>query len=119
MDRQSLSLEESALSFLTTLEPEDRNKKQQEINKFIIWYGKERSISQLTALDVANYAEQVGASTNDASKKLEPVKAFLSYAKKEKLIDNSLAPHLRVRQPSQKTTKKSVKTTSKKGIALT
>lgn len=116
MDRQNTSLEEATLSFLTTLPPQERNKKQQEVNRFIIWYGKERSISQLTALDVANYAQQVGASTGNATKKLEPVKAFLSYAKKEGYIKTSLAPHLRVRQAPQKIP---ISAKSKKGITLT
>jgi len=100
---QNLSLEEAVLSFLTTLPPEDRIEKQQEVNRFAIWYGKERSINRITALEVENYAESVAASTGDAAKKLEPVKAFLNYAKKEKFIISSLAPHLRVKQASQKT----------------
>ena len=100
---QSLSLEEAVLSFLTTLPPQGRIEKQQEVNRFAIWYGKDRPANRITALEVANYAESVAASTGDAAKKLEPVKAFLSYAKKEGIIGTSLAPHLRIRQTSQKT----------------
>ncbi len=113
---QNLSLEEAVLSFLTTLPPEERIEKQQEVNRFAIWYGKERSINRITAVEVENYAESVAASTGDAAKKLEPVKAFLSYAKKEKFIVNSLAPHVRVRQTSQKS---SSSTKSRQQSALT
>lgn len=100
---QSLSLEEAVFSFLTTLPPQERIEKQQEVNRFALWYGKERPVGRITAVEVANYAEGIAASTGDAAKKLEPVKAFLSYAKKEGIIKTSLAPHVRVRQTSQKT----------------
>jgi transcription elongation factor GreA len=113
---QILSLEEAALSFLTTLSSQERKEKQQEVNRFVLWYGKERPIDQITALEVANYAERVGASTGDAVKKLEPVKAFLSYVKKEGLVKTSLAPHLRVRQTLLKTPRL---TKSKQQVALT
>ena len=113
---QNLSLEEAVLSFLTTLSPEERLEKQQEVNRFAIWYGKERSVSRITAVEVEKYAENVAASTGDAAKKLEPVKAFLSYAKKEKIITTSLAPHVRVKQTSQKA---SSSTRSKQRSALT
>ncbi len=116
--RQNLNLEEAAFSFLTRLPPEERKDKQQEVNRFILWYGKERPLSQITALEVANYAEWVGASTVDATKKLEPVKAFLVYAKKGGLIETNLASHLRVRQTSPKTPL-TARRRSKKQVALT
>lgn len=117
---QSLSTEETALSFLTSLPSEERKEKQQEVNRFVVWYGKDRPVSKITPLEVANYAEQVGASTGDAAKKLEPVKAFLSYAKKEGIIKTSLASHLRVRQTSSKTPSKTrMPTKAKNKVALT
>jgi len=102
VDKQTFSLEELAFSFLTSLPPEKRNDKQQEVNRFILWYGKERLISKITPVEIANYAERVGASTGDATKKLEPVRALLTYAKKEGLVEINLTPHLRIRQASPK-----------------
>jgi len=55
-------------------------------------------MSQLTAREVANYAEGMGTSTADPLKKLAPVKAFLTYAKKRGLTATNLAVHLRVRK---------------------
>lgn len=103
MEKDGLSLEEAALKFLTSLSPEERTVKHQEVNRFVLWYGKDRSISHVTPTEVANYAQWVGASTADAAKKLQPVRAFLIYAKKEKLVKASLAPHLRIKQASAKT----------------
>ena len=103
MDKPGLSLEEAALAFLTSLPPEERKEKQQELNRFVLWYGKERPISQITPVAVSNYANSVGTSTGDAVRRLEPVRALLTYAKKEKLIKTSLSPHLRTKQASSKT----------------
>jgi len=117
---QSLSIEETAFSFLTSLPAQERQEKQQEVTRFIFWCGKDRPICQITPLEVANYAEQVGASTGDAAKKLEPVKAFLSYVKKEGIIKTSLVSHLRIRQASQKTTvKTSMPARAKKQVVFT
>ena len=116
MEKQGFTLEAVALAFLTSLPPEERKEKQQEVNKFVLWYGKERLISQITPVVIANYAGSVAASTGDATKKLEPVRSLLTYAKKEKLIKTSLAPHLRIKQTSSKTP---IRTKPRQQIALT
>lgn len=103
MDKQSLSLGEVALSYLTSLPPEESQGKQQEVNKFILWYGKERPASRITPREIETYAGWVASSTSDATKKLEPVRGFLTYIKKEKLVKSSLATHLRTKQASTRT----------------
>lgn len=115
MEKVGLSLEEAAVKFLTSLPPEQRSAKHQEVNRFVLWYGKDRLISRVTPTEVANYAQWVGASTADAAKKLEPVRALLNYAKKEKLIKGSLAPHLRIKQA----TKIALPTKPRQQVALT
>lgn len=102
MDRPGFSLEELALAFLTSLPAEERKEKQQELNRFVLWYGKGRPIGQITPAEVANYADSVGNPSGDAVKRLEPVRALLAYAKKQKLIKTSLASHLRIKQASSK-----------------
>ena len=102
MDEQGLSLGEVAFSFLSSLPPEEGKDKQQEVNRFVLWYGKERPINQITPLEVANYAQWVGSSS-DATRRLEPVRAFLAYAKREGFVKANLASQLRVRPTSAKT----------------
>ena len=103
---QGSTLGEVAVSFLTTLPPQEREDSSREVNRFVLWYGKEQSVSQLTPVVVGNYAEWVAASALDAPSKLEPVKKFLSYAKKEGLIKTNLATHLRIKKASPKTSRK-------------
>ncbi len=98
MNRQNLSLAEAATQFLAALSPEERKKNQQELNKFVRWYGMERSLRGLAAHEVANYAERMEGSSANAVKRIEPVRAFLAYAKKKGLTETNLAVHLRLKK---------------------
>jgi len=96
------TLAQMATLFLASLPSEERERYQQEVNKFVRWYGMERPIEELTAHEVASYAERMEGSSANAMKKLEPVRAFLSYAKKEGFTRNNLAVHLRLKKGSPK-----------------
>lgn len=95
-EEQNLSLSEAVTMFLATLSPEEKHGGQQELNRFVRWYGGERPIRGIIAREIGDYGKNISASIADAEKKIEPVRSFLSYAKKKKLIEISLAPHLRV-----------------------
>ncbi|MEE8470883.1 MAG: transcription elongation factor GreA [Dehalococcoidia bacterium] len=95
-EQRKLSLSEAVTMYLAALLPERRQESQQELGKFVRWYGGERWMDELTALEVGNYGDGIGSSVADPAKKLEPVRSFLLYAKKVKLIEISLAPHVRV-----------------------
>ena len=102
---QHVKLSEAALSFLSSMPPKDQKQMQQEVNRFILWYGREQDITKITVNEVAKYAEAVMASDAEAQKKLAPVRAFLIYAKKNGLVKTSLAPHLGSRKASPKASK--------------
>ena len=102
MKGQNLSLAQAATQFLADLPLEERGKYQQELNKFVRWYGMERPLAELAAHEVANYAERMEGSSANAMKRLEPVRVFLSYAKKEGLTRTNLAVHLRLKKGAPK-----------------
>jgi len=92
------SLSEVAAGFLAGLPPDQKDEFRQEINKFVTWCGKSRPMAELSALEVANYAESINSATTDVSKVTSTVKAFLAYAKKEGLTGTNLSVHLRVKK---------------------
>jgi len=96
------TLTQVATHFLASLTPREREECQQELNKFVRWYGMERPLSELAAHEVASYAERMEGSSVNVMKRVEPVRAFLSYAKKEGLTKTNLAVHLRVKKGSLK-----------------
>ena len=83
VSRQELSLVEAASRFLANLAPENRGVSQQEIYKFVRWFGWERPLIRLTPPEVANYAERLSLSDPSYMKKFELIRAFLIYASKE------------------------------------
>jgi len=97
-DSHNLSLGEAASRFLSSLSAEARETNQQEVYKFVRWYGWERPLAGLTAPEVANYAERLSSSDTDYTKKLELIRTFLVYAKKEGWSKSNLATHLKTRK---------------------
>jgi len=95
---QNLCLGDIAGRFLASLSPEEREMSQQEVYKFVRWYGRESPFAKLTAPEVANYAERLSLSDTDYIKKLGLIRAFLVYAKKEGWSKTNLATHLKTKK---------------------
>lgn len=98
MMKESLSLGETAVRYLASLSPQEKEACQQEVYRFVRWYGWERPIPGLTPPEIGNYAERIADQAVDPVKKLEPVRAFLAFAKKEGLTPTNLSVHLRVKK---------------------
>lgn len=92
------NLGEAAAGFLAGLPTDRKEDFRHELNRFVTWCGKSRSMADLSALEVANYAESINSATTDVSKVTAAVKAFLVYAKKEGLTGANLSVHLRVKK---------------------
>jgi len=95
---QNPSLGEAATRFLASLPPREKGMSQQEVYRFVRWYGRERALAELTAPEVASYAEHLSLSDTDYIKKLGLIQAFLLYAKKEGWSKSNLAPHLKAKK---------------------
>ena len=107
------SLGEAASRFLGSLPADERGTSQQEIYKFVRWYGWERAFGGLRAAEVDNYAERLSQSDTDYARKLELVRAFLVYAKKEGWSKDNLATHLKTRKGKTRPKSSSRQGTSK------
>ena len=97
------TLLEAASSYLAGLSPERRQEAQAEIHKFARWCGADRAIDALSGHDVSTYAESVSAGTVDAARRLDQLRAFLSFARKQGLTSVNLATHVRLRKTAPPT----------------
>ncbi|MCX6012919.1 MAG: hypothetical protein NTV30_05835, partial [Chloroflexi bacterium] len=88
MNEENISLAEAIARYLSTVPATDRQEYQKWLNRFKKWCGEDTPLNKLKAYDhVEKYGNQVLESSsggNDVN--LEPVKTFLAYAKKTKLI---------------------------------
>lgn len=97
-DKDSPRLGEAAGQFLAGLPAEEQSVSQQEIYRFVRWFGWEQRFDGLTAAQIANFAEQLSQSDADYAGKLELVHRLLSHAWKNKWSRVNLATHLRARK---------------------
>jgi transcription elongation factor GreA len=112
------SLGEAATQFLLTLSSDERLKAQQEVYKFVRWYGEKRPLIGLTIPEVANYAEQITSSTTEVAEKLGVIKNFLAYTHKQGMTRKNLAVHLKSKKTPFKSTS-SLKRRSHRKVLLT
>ena len=98
----NLTLGEAARRFLTSLPAERAGESQQAVYRFVRWYGWENPCVEVAAPEVANYAEQLSLSDRDYAAKLELIRAFLTYARKQGWIGTNLAVHLKIKKGKTK-----------------
>ena len=96
--KKELSLNEAASRFLVTLPSEEVAIGQQVIYQFARWFGRKRLMHSIAADEVAKYAQQIPPSVVEYKKKLDLVKAFLAYAKKEGWIKKNLAIYIKIKK---------------------
>ena len=107
---KGLSLNEAAGYFLVTLPSEEVAIGQQVIYQFVRWFGRNRLMNSIAADEVAKYAQQIPPSVVEYKRKLDLVKVFLIYARKEGWIKKNLAMHVKIKKeklnPEAKTERK-------------
>lgn len=101
-DNPDSNLGQTATRFLLTISSESSPKVQQEVFKFIRWYGEDRRILSLTGQEIANYSEHMNTTSSQSAEHLTIVKQFLVFAHKQGLSTLNLAPHIRVKKTSSK-----------------
>lgn len=94
---EDLTLWDAISNYLQSVKAAERNAAAQELGRFARWYGGERILRQISPGDLERYQEQFTVNGNDPTK-LTPLRQFFSDARKNKLIDSSLAAHIRIRR---------------------
>ncbi|MBI4306071.1 MAG: GreA/GreB family elongation factor [Chloroflexi bacterium] len=94
------ALNETLVLYLRDVAPEDRKTVQAELSRFLRWVGADRKVATLAAPEIGEYSDLVSArgTAPDAVGRLEIVKKFLGFLKKQGLVEVSLAQHLRLRK---------------------
>ena len=93
-----VTLDEAANKYLATVKGPSRQPALAELNRFQRWYGGDRLVGQIRGHDVAQYGEAMGPATPETQKRAEQLRLFLVYLNKEGILDQKLAPHLRLRK---------------------
>ena len=90
------TLQEAVTHYLQSAR--DKKPDAQAIAHFVRWFGPDRSVRSLQPADIERYGEEASKSSGEAQRRLESVRAFLTFAKKDGMTDTPLALHLRLRR---------------------
>jgi transcription elongation factor GreA len=99
---QNPTLGEAASGFLARLSAEEGGRSQQAVYGFVRWYGWGRPCAELTAHEVANYAERLSLTQTSYAQNLEVIRAFLLYTRKQGWSKTNLAAHLKIKKVKTK-----------------
>jgi transcription elongation factor GreA len=98
-----VSLGDAATRFLTTVSIGSQSEAQQEVIKFVRWFGEGRMTGTLTGQEVVNYSEQIYTSTNKSTEHLNTIKKFLQFVHKENYTSANLGIHIKIKKVPGKT----------------
>ena len=98
----AITLGEMANLYLSTVSSSQASEINQEIFKFITWYGENRHVASLTGQEIANYSDQFVTSTAKSVQHLNIVKVFLAYAHKCGGTGSNLGAHIRIKKLSNR-----------------
>ena len=105
---QSITLLEAVGLYVGTLKKEaNHQEEERELFRFVQWCGPGKTVPELTPPEIGQYGDQVaGTGTSpQAAKRLQTIRGFLSYAKKNGLTEQSLAQHIRIRKSKTRVSK--------------
>lgn len=103
-----LSLGQAANQFLTTIPSDSSQNVQQEVFKFVRWYGENKKISSLTGQEVSHYSDQLASSSSHSSIHLTTIKQFLAFAYKQGLSPINLSTHIKIRKVASRNSVQSI-----------
>ncbi len=105
VDGQIPSLSEGVTQYLKKLSTEDLEIGQSALVKFTRWLGQSLTFDRLAPPAVAGYAEQLSPSDTDYQKKLEIIRGFLAFARKNGWSATNLGTHVKTRKAKGRTTR--------------
>jgi len=112
-----ITLSAAAARYIASLSHSKEEASQIEVYHFVRWFNNEKIALSLTADEVVTYADHLSSSSADSEKKVESIKLFLHYLKKEGWHKENLSVCLKPRKTRVKM--QSVKARVVKSIMLT
>lgn len=97
--QSNLSLSQAVANYLSSLSPEERADRVQDLNAFARWFGAQRPLRSVAPPDLERYQEQLASESRlDLSDRLESLRAFLADARRHKLIDSNLSAQVKLKK---------------------
>jgi transcription elongation factor GreA len=95
---EETSLAEAARRYVSTLSAGDPA--PADVLQFVRWFEPDRRLRAVRGHDVATWAESLSTSSPISERRVESVRGFLAYLKKQGLTESNLGSHARFRRSS-------------------
>lgn len=97
------TLDQAIQEFISNLSDAEKEQSRKDLNDFVRWYGqgKTRRLRDTKITEMDDYSDFISRSSIRAAENIKPVKAFFTFAHKEKWTPVNLGVHLRARKIKQ------------------
>jgi transcription elongation factor GreA len=96
-----ITLGEAVASYIETVKGSARRAALAELDRLSRWYGSDKPLGAMRGHDVATYAEAMGPSSPETSRRAAQVRGFFVYLKKQGVLEQNLGPHLRLKKATK------------------
>lgn len=96
----SITISEATRHFVSQVGEDERPLYQQELGRFLRWYGRDRLLHEVTPPQVDDYVQEVQKTGADCQSRLLPLKSFLAYAKEKGYTLTNLATVIKIKKGS-------------------
>lgn len=96
-----ITLGEAVASYIDTVKGPARRAALAELDRLSRWYGSDKPLGAMRGHDVATYAEAMGPSSPETSRRAAQVRGFFVFLKKEGVLEQNLGPHLRLKKATK------------------
>ena len=101
-EQPDLTLSKTTERFLHTIDPDERAQVHGDLQRFVRWYGGERTLDELRPADLEAYSSSVTTSAVNGRRHLSALRTFLAYAKRAGLMDENLSVHVRIARTAER-----------------
>jgi len=95
---QDVSISEATRVFISQVAEDERPGYQQELGRFLRWYGRDRLLNEVTPPQVDDYVQEVQKSGGDYQARLLPLRNFLAFAKEKGYTSANLATVIKAKK---------------------
>jgi len=99
-----LSISQEITAYIETKTTKNRQAIRQELSRFAIWCGRDRTIRSLTPFEIEEYCVILGRTGDESIQRLAMVKGFLTYLHTYNLTPANLGVHLKLPRAKRKST---------------
>ena len=109
---------DAAAQYLDQLDTARRRQARGEVTRFVRWFSADQTMDRLRPHEVEGFAASLSATDTDNARKLDQVRAFLNYARKQDWVEINLSIHMKLKRAPRRKTRSSAGMRQRPAVVL-